>query len=188
METPQTSPTYRVEPRIPNPESNLATSAEAEFSHLYAEPVTICREMKFQISTPPYDSVLLLQLKDRLEICEAHLEKGSLALDLPRAKQSLAHHEEQLKDIENSAMRTFCRGEELIDFLKQSEIELRVKDPVTLENIDAQTHIYNLLEVLHSKRRDLRDLAEERKIKLEQNLLLRQLESDAKQVSPKFSF
>lgn len=177
-----------IQGRVPNPESNLATSAEAEFSHLYAKPVTICSGMKFQISTPPYDSVVLLQLKDRLEICEAHLEKGSLALDLPRAKQSLAHHEEQLKDIENSAMRTFCRGEELIDFLKQSEIELRVKDPVTLENIDAQTHIYNLLEVLHSKRRDLRDLAEERKIKLEQNLLLRQLESDAKQVSPKFSF
>lgn len=123
------------------------------------------------------------QLKDRLEICEEHLEKGILALDLPRAKQSLAHHEEQMKDIENAAMRTFCRGEELIDYLKQSEIELRVKDPLTLDNIDAQTHIHNLLEVLHRKRRDLRDLAEERKIKLEQNLLLRQLESDAKQVS-----
>ena len=123
------------------------------------------------------------QLKDRLEICEEHLEKGVLALDLPRAKQSLAHHEEQMKDIENAAMRTFCRGEELIDYLKQSEIELRVKDPLTLDNIDAQTHIHNLLEVLHRKRRDLRDLAEERKIKLEQNLLLRQLESDAKQVS-----
>ena len=87
-----------------------------------------------------------------------------------------------MKDIENAAMRTFCRGEELIDYLKQSEIELRVKDPLTMENIDAQTHIHNLLEVLHRKRRDLRDLAEERKIKLEQNLLLRQLESDAKQV------
>ncbi|KAM7424851.1 hypothetical protein ABFA07_023643 [Porites harrisoni] len=123
-----------------------------------------------------------LPLKDRLEICEEHLEKGVLALDLPRAKQSLAHHEEQMKDIENAAMRTFCRGEELIDYLKQSEIELRVKDPLTLDNIDAQTHIHNLLEVLHRKRRDLRDLAEERKIKLEQNLLLRQLESDAKQV------
>ena len=123
------------------------------------------------------------QLKDRLEICEEHLEKGILALDLPHAKQSLAHHEEQMKDIENAAMRTFCRGEELIDYLKQSEIELRVKDPLTLDNIDAQTHIHNLLEVLHRKRRDLRDLAEERKIKLEQNLLLRQLESDAKQVS-----
>ena len=123
------------------------------------------------------------QLKDRLEICEEHLEKGILALDLPRAKQSLAHHEEQMKDIENAALRTFCRGEELIDYLKQSEIELRVKDPLTLDNIDAQTHIHNLLEVLHRKRRDLRDLAEERKIKLEQNLLLRQLESDAKQVS-----
>ena len=123
------------------------------------------------------------QLKDRLEICEEHLEKGVLALDLPRAKQSLAHHEEQMKDIENAAMRTFCRGEELIDYLKQSEIELRVKDPLTLDNIDAQTHIHNLLEVLHRKRRDLRDLAEERKIKLKQNLLLRQLESDAKQVS-----
>ena len=123
------------------------------------------------------------QLKDRLEICEEHLEKGVLALDLPRAKQSLAHHEEQMKDIENAALRTFCRGEELIDYLKQSEIELRVKDPLTLDNIDAQTHIHNLLEVLHRKRRDLRDLAEERKIKLEQNLLLRQLESDAKQVS-----
>ncbi|CAH3018961.1 unnamed protein product [Porites evermanni] len=121
-------------------------------------------------------------LKDRLEICEEHLEKGVLALDLPRAKQSLAHHEEQMKDIENAALRTFCRGEELIDYLKQSEIELRVKDPLTLDNIDAQTHIHNLLEVLHRKRRDLRDLAEERKIKLEQNLLLRQLESDAKQV------
>ncbi|RMX44252.1 hypothetical protein pdam_00005282 [Pocillopora damicornis] len=121
-------------------------------------------------------------LKDRLEICEEHLEKGSVALDLPRAKQSLAHLEEQMKDIENAAMRTFCRGEELIDYLKQSEIELRVKDPLTLENIDAQSHIHNLLEVLHRKRRDLRDLAEERKIKLEQNLLLRQLESDAKQV------
>ncbi|XP_020600716.1 triple functional domain protein-like isoform X7 [Orbicella faveolata] len=121
-------------------------------------------------------------LKDRLEICEGHLEKGGLALDLPRAKQSLNHHEEQMKDIENAAMRTFCRGEELIDYLKQSEIELRVKDPLTMENIDAQTHIHNLLEVLHRKRRDLRDLAEERKIKLEQNLLLRQLESDAKQV------
>ena len=183
METPQTLSTYSVESRI-------------ETGHIGGSRVLpplrqtcfYLSEMKFQISTPPYDSVLLLQLKDRLEICEAHLEKGSLALDLPRAKQSLAHHEEQLKDIENSAMRTFCRGEELIDFLKQSEIELRVKDPVTLENIDAQTHIYNLLEVLHSKRRDLRDLAEERKIKLEQNLLLRQLESDAKQVSPKFSF
>lgn len=122
------------------------------------------------------------QLKDRLEICEGHLEKGGLALDLPRAKQSLNHHEEQMKDIENAAMRTFCRGEELIDYLKQSEIELRVKDPLTMENIDAQAHIHNLLEVLHRKRRDLRDLAEERKIKLEQNLLLRQLESDAKQV------
>ena len=88
-----------------------------------------------------------------------------------------------MKDIENAALRTFCRGEELIDYLKQSEIELRVKDPLTLDNIDAQTHIHNLLEVLHRKRRDLRDLAEERKIKLEQNLLLRQLESDAKQVS-----
>lgn len=126
--------------------------------------------------------LLLLQLKDRLEICEEHLEKGGLALDLPRAKQALAHHEDQMKDIENAAMRTFCRGEELIDYLKLSEIELRVKDPLTLENIDAQTHIHNLLEVLHRKRRDLRDLAEERKIKLEQNLLLRQLESDAKQV------
>lgn len=127
-------------------------------------------------------SSLCFQLKDRLEICEEHLEKGSVALDLPRAKQSLAHLEEQMKDIENAAMRTFCRGEELIDYLKQSEIELRVKDPLTLENIDAQSHIHNLLEVLHRKRRDLRDLAEERKIKLEQNLLLRQLESDAKQV------
>lgn len=66
--------------------------------------------------------------------------------------------------------------------MKQSEIELRVRDPLSGENIDAQTHVYNLLEVLHRKRRDLRDSAEERKIKLEQNLLLRQLESDAKQV------
>jgi len=125
---------------------------------------------------------LCSQLKDRLESCEGHLEKGGLAPDLPRAKHSLNHHEEQMKDLENAAMRTFCRGEELIDYLKQSEIELRVKDPLSMENIDAQTHIHNLLEVLHRKRRDLRDLAEERKIKLEQNLLLRQLESDAKQV------
>lgn len=106
-----------------------------------------------------------------------------MAIDLPRAKQALAHHEDSIKDIENAALTTFCRGEELIDYLKQSEIELRVRDPLTAENIDAQTHVYNLLEVLHRKRRDLRDSAEERKIKLEQILLLRQLESDAKQVS-----
>ncbi|XP_032241354.2 triple functional domain protein isoform X5 [Nematostella vectensis] len=122
------------------------------------------------------------QLKDRLESCEELLERGVVAPDLPRAKQALTHHEDYVQDIENASLRTFCRGEELIDALKQSEIELRVKDPLTAENIDAQTHVHNLLEVLHRKRRDLRDLAEERKIKLEQNLLLRQLESDAKQV------
>ena len=125
----------------------------------------------------------MLQLKDRLESCEGLLDKNIVANDLPRAKQALAHHEDSVKDIENAAMTTFCRGEELIDYLKQSEIELRVRDPLTTENIDAQTHVHNLLEVLHRKRRDLRDSAEERKIKLEQNLLLRQLESDAKQVS-----
>lgn len=126
--------------------------------------------------------VVLFQLKDRLESCEGLLDKNIVANDLPRAKQALAHHEDSVKDIEHAALTTFCRGEELIDYLKQSEIELRVRDPLTGDNIDAQTHVYNLLEVLHRKRRDLRDSAEERKIKLEQNLLLRQLESDAKQV------
>lgn len=130
--------------------------------------------------------LIILQLKDRLEGCEENLEKGALGVDLPRAKEGLAQHEEQIKGIENAALRTFCRGEELIDFLKQSEIELRVKNPLTAENIDAQSHVHNLLEVLHRKRRDLRDLAEERKIKLEQNLMLRQLDSDAKQVCDGF--
>ena len=92
-------------------------------------------------------------------------------------------HDEQIKEVESASLRTFCRGEELIDYLKQSEVELRVKDPLTSENIDAQIHIHNLLEFLHRKRRDIRDLAEDRKIKLEQNLWLRRLESDSKQVS-----
>ena len=125
---------------------------------------------------------LLHQLKERLEVCEANLEKGGLAPVLAGAKQALAHHDEQIKDVESASLRTFCRGEELVDYLKQSEVELRVKDPLTSENIDAQIHIHNLLEFLHRKRRDIRDLAEDRRIKLEQNLLLRRLESDTKQV------
>ena len=121
-------------------------------------------------------------MKDRLEGCEEDLEKEALGGDLPRAQEAVKRHNELIGDIENAARRTFCRGEELVDFLKQSEIELRVKDPLTAANIDAQSHVHNLIEVLHRKRRDLRELAADRKIKLEQNLMLRQLDSDAKQV------
>lgn len=117
-----------------------------------------------------------------MENCEADLEKGGLADDLNGAKLMLNSFQEQLKAIDTLSLRTFCKGEELIDLLRHSDVELRVRNPSTPETIEAHQHIQNLLEFLHNQRRLFLEFAEARKKKLEQRLALKQLEADTKQV------
>ncbi|XP_046859404.1 kalirin-like isoform X4 [Xenia sp. Carnegie-2017] len=120
-------------------------------------------------------------VKNHLENCEADLEKGGLADDLNGAKLMLNSFQEQLKAIDTLSLRTFCKGEELIDLLRHSDVELRVRNPSTPETIEAHQHIQNLLEFLHNQRRLFLEFAEARKKKLEQRLALKQLEADTKQ-------
>jgi hypothetical protein len=121
-------------------------------------------------------------VKNHLESCEADLEKGGLADDLNGAKQMLTSFQEQLKAIDTLSLRTFCKGEELIDLLRHSDVELRVRNPSTPETIDAHHHIQNLLEFLHNQRSSFLEFAETRRRKLEHRLALKQLEADTKQV------
>ncbi|XP_028393138.1 triple functional domain protein-like isoform X5 [Dendronephthya gigantea] len=121
------------------------------------------------------------QVKNHLESCEADLEKGGLADDLNGAKQMLESFQEQLKAIDTLSLRTFCKGEELIDLLRHSDVELRVRNPNTPETIDAHHHIQNLLEFLHHQRSSFLEFAEARKRKLEHRLGLKRLEADTKQ-------
>ena len=121
-----------------------------------------------------------------MESCEADLEKGGLADDLNGAKQMLNSFQEQLKAIDTLSLRTFCKGDELVDLLRHSDVELRVRNPNTPETIDAQHHIQNLLEFLHNQRRAFLEFAETRKQKLEHRVALKQLEADTKQVCTHF--
>ena len=121
-----------------------------------------------------------------MESCEADLEKGGLADDLNGAKQMLNSFQEQLKAIDTLSLRTFCKGDELVDLLRHSDVELRVRNPNTPETIDAQHHIQNLLEFLHNQRRSFLAFAETRRLKLEHRLALKQLEADTKQVCTYF--
>ncbi|CAB4017803.1 triple functional domain -like isoform X7, partial [Paramuricea clavata] len=93
----------------------------------------------------------------------------------------LSSFQEQLKAIDTLSLRTFCKGEELIDLLRHSDVELRVRNPSTPETIDAHHHIQNLLEFLHSQRSSFLEFAETRRRKLEHRLALKQLEADTKQ-------
>lgn len=124
----------------------------------------------------------LSQVKNHLESCEAELENGGLADDLNGAKQMLSTFREQLKEIDNLSLRTFCKGEELIDLLRHSDVELRVRNPNAPETIDAHHHIQNLLEFLHNQRSSFLAFAENRGRKLEHRLALKQLEADTRQV------
>lgn len=128
-------------------------------------------------------SVLLpSQVKNHLETCETELEKGGLADDLSGARHMLVTFQEQLKGIDTLSLRTFCKGEELIDLLRHTEVELRVRNPNTPETIDAHHHIKNLLEYLHNQRSSFLAFAQSRQRKLEQRLALKQLEADTRQV------
>ena len=122
------------------------------------------------------------QVKNHLENCEAELENGGLADDLNGAKQMLGTFKEQLKEIDSLSLRTFCKGEELIDLLRHSDVELRVRNPNTPETIDAHHHIQNLLEFLHNQRSSFLAFAENRGKKLEHRQALKQLEADTRQV------
>lgn len=67
--------------------------------------------------------------------------------------------------------------------LEQTGVELMAD-----RQYDAPTRIQALLEFLHERELDLEDLAEQKLIKLDQCLQLRQFENDAKQVCLHLSF
>ena len=96
-------------------------------------------------------------------------------------------HLDESRELEALSLSTFCKGEELLDLLKQLDVEFSVKDSEQGE-IEVNLRIKTVLEQLHQKRKEVNELSKLRELHLEQCIELRQLESDAKQVRSKVSF
>lgn len=137
------------------------------------------------------------------------MQHVELSTDVAKAEQLLSVHNESVSHMQNCVFEVIQRGQDLqqvglsghgspaevtlgwvhgkslfiwllwlLQVLEQTGVELMAD-----RQYDAPSRIQALLEFLHERELDLEDLAEQKLVKLDQCLQLRQFENDARQVS-----
>uniref|UniRef100_A0A8D8Y3N1 Triple functional domain protein n=2 Tax=Cacopsylla melanoneura TaxID=428564 RepID=A0A8D8Y3N1_9HEMI len=118
-----------------------------------------------------------LEVSSQLELCSRELETNQLASEMSEAEHALCTHNEQFSRIQDSVFQVLQQGQELAQLFESSGISLMADSQYS-----AQTRVQVLLEFLHEREMDFEDLAEMRRMRLEQNVQLLQLRGDASQV------
>ncbi|XP_059472379.1 kalirin isoform X2 [Neocloeon triangulifer] len=118
-----------------------------------------------------------LEVSSQLEMWAEELQRSELSRDVQKAEQLLRLHNESVQHMQNTTFQVLQRGQELAQLMESSGVTVMAD-----AQFPAQTRVQVLLEFLHEKEMDLEDLAEMRRVRLEQALQLGQFQSDANQV------
>ncbi|XP_013406610.1 kalirin isoform X8 [Lingula anatina] len=118
-----------------------------------------------------------LEVSSQLEMWSEELQHVDLSTDAHHAEHMLQLHNESVMHMQNITFEVLHRGQELCTLFENSGIQLMADS-----QYDAQTRVQVLLEYLHEREMDLEDIAEAKRIKLDQCVQLRHFETEARQV------
>lgn len=105
------------------------------------------------------------------------LQHSELTRDMAKADQTLRLHNESVSQMQNTTFQVLQQGQELAQVFENSGVCVMADS-----QYNAQTRVQVLLEFLNERQIDLEELAEMKRIKLEQCVQLVQFQNDANQV------
>lgn len=117
------------------------------------------------------------QVSSQLEMWSEELQHSELTRDVTKAEQFLRLHNESVSQMQNTTFQILQQGQELIQVFESSGVCIMAD-----AQYNAQTRVQVLLEFLHEREIELEELAELKRIKLEQCVQLGQFQNDANQV------
>ncbi|KFM67263.1 Triple functional domain protein, partial [Stegodyphus mimosarum] len=118
-----------------------------------------------------------LEVSSQLELWSEELQNSDVARDMTEAEHTLHIHNENVSNMQQTALDVIQRGQELYQLFESSGIQLMAD-----HQYDGQARVQVLLDFLQERHLDLEDVAEMKRVKLEQSIQLCQLENDASQV------
>uniref|UniRef100_A0A1Y1LT27 Uncharacterized protein n=2 Tax=Photinus pyralis TaxID=7054 RepID=A0A1Y1LT27_PHOPY len=118
-----------------------------------------------------------LEVSSQLEMWSEELQHSELTRDIAKAEQYLRLHNESVSQMQNTTFQILQQGQELVQVFENSGVCIMADS-----QYNAQTRVQVLLEFLHDREVDLEDLAEVKRVKLEQCIQLSQFQNDANQV------
>ncbi|XP_052565340.1 triple functional domain protein-like isoform X2 [Culex pipiens pallens] len=118
-----------------------------------------------------------LEVCSQLEMWAEELQHTDVSRDFQKTEQVLRLHNESVSQMQTTTYQMINTGQELMQLFESSGV-LIMADPHTT----AQTRVQYLLEFLHDRELDLEDMAESKRIKLEQSMQLCHFQNDANQV------
>uniref|UniRef100_A0A224XHF4 Putative guanine nucleotide exchange factor for rho and rac gtpase n=1 Tax=Panstrongylus lignarius TaxID=156445 RepID=A0A224XHF4_9HEMI len=118
-----------------------------------------------------------LEVSSQLEMWSSELEQTVLSDTIEEAERMLRLHSESVTHMQNATFQVLQQGQELAQVFETSGVSLMAD-----AQYPAATRVQVLLEFLHEREMDLEDLAEIKRVKLEQCVQLCQFRADANQV------
>ncbi|XP_070187687.1 triple functional domain protein-like isoform X2 [Littorina saxatilis] len=112
-----------------------------------------------------------MEVSSQLELWAEELQHMEMVNDGAKAEQLLQMHNDSVLHMQNCTFEVLQRGQELCQVCLMSDAEY-----------DAGSRIQALLEYLHEREGDLETMAEQKRIRLEQCVQLRNFEIEARQV------
>ncbi|KAJ9574580.1 hypothetical protein L9F63_008253, partial [Diploptera punctata] len=116
-----------------------------------------------------------LEVSSQLELWSEELQHTELSRDIQKAEQLLRLHNESVSHMQNTTFQVLQTNQDYA--FETSGMSLMADSQYS-----AQTRVQVLLEFLHEREMDLEDLAEIKRVKLEQCVQLCQFQNDANQV------
>ncbi|EEC13693.1 kalirin, putative, partial [Ixodes scapularis] len=118
------------------------------------------------------------ELSSQLELWMKELRHTEVTRELAQAERLLQLHTDSVAHMQQAVFQLLQRGQELSQVLESSGVQVMADG-----QYNAQSRIQALLEFLHEREMDIEDLAEVKRVRLEQCIQLCQLEKDANQVN-----
>ncbi|KAF5295457.1 hypothetical protein FQR65_LT10445 [Abscondita terminalis] len=118
-----------------------------------------------------------LEVSSQLEMWSEELQHSELSRDIAKAEQYLRLHNESVSQMQNTTYQILQQGQDLVQVFENSGVCIMADS-----QYNAQTRVQVLLEFLHDREVDLEDLAEIKRVKLEQCIQLSQFQNDSNQV------
>lgn len=118
-----------------------------------------------------------LEVSSQLEMWAEELQHIETSRNYQIAEQSFRLHNESVSQMQSTVYQILQQGQELNQLFENCGIMLMADTTVP-----ATARVQYLVEFLHERELDLEDLAEAKRVKLEQNIQLCQFQNDANQV------
>ncbi|ESO86296.1 hypothetical protein LOTGIDRAFT_220800 [Lottia gigantea] len=118
-----------------------------------------------------------LEVSSQLELWSEELQHQELVTDGSKAEQLLQMHNESVLHMQNCTYEVIQRGQELCQLFESSGVQLMLDS-----QYDASSRIQILLEYLQEREVDLETFSEQKRLRLEQCVQLRNFEIEARQV------